>query len=184
MSSQKHHELMNNLNRCYDAVLQSSTKGITAIEISKKLGMHKTMVHRNLKTLELLKRVESQHGVWHVRPDKQAPNLEKEIVIELPTPKDQLQLTVPLELLAKEAELKNYPRLADTYRTVLEKIRETRTIKITGKNVDNLDLEKAQNLILQANQKTSKIDFKGLLKKLKKSHVNDSSKSHIDNANK
>jgi predicted ArsR family transcriptional regulator len=163
MSSQKHHEYMRNLDKCYNAVLQSSTKGITAIEISKKLGMHKTMVHRNLKTLELLKRVESQHGVWHVRPDKQSPNLEKEIVIELPIPKNEWQRVVLLEEAAKTFGGTDPDNI---FRTSLEKLEETRTIRIKGKNVDTLDLERIGNLIREVNHSFS-FNLKSLVKKLR-----------------
>ncbi len=53
------------------------------------------------------------------------------------------------------------------YETIIEKFNETRTIKITGKNVEDLDLEKVANLILQANEKSSKFNLKKKLKKLK-----------------
>ena len=74
--------------------------------------------------------------------------------------------------------------IAESVRIFPQKLRETRIIRITGKNVDNLDLEKLSNLIQQANEKSSKINFKGLLKKLKRSRLNDLLKSQIDNANK
>ena len=184
MSSQKHHELMRNLDRVYDAVLQSSTKGITAAEISKKIGMHKTMVHRNLNTLELMGKVESQHGVWRVTGEQTIRPLEKEIVIELPMPKNQWHPVAALEMLARECEEHEMPRSAAMYRIPLEKLKETRTITIRGKNVDDLDLERLGNLIQQANEKSSKLNLKSLLKKLKRSRVNDSSKNQIDNADK
>ena len=175
MSSQKHHQLMRNLDRCYDAVLQSSTKGgITAAEIAKKIGMHKTMVHHNLNTLELMGKVENQHGTWRVKTGEQTPKqLEKEIVIELPLPKDQVAPTALMEELAHEAEQSDFTRLAGTYRIFLAKLKEARTIRITGRNVDDLDLEKTQNLILQASKKTFKIDFKGLHRSLKRSLDNE-----------
>lgn len=156
---------------------QSGTKGIRAIEIKEQLGIDKTTVHRQLNRLDLRGKVESKGGRWFAKTGEQdiRPS-EKEIVIELPIPKDQLQVTALLGLLVKHAENRNFPEVAGLYRTILEKIRETRTIKITGKNVDNLDLEKAQNLILLANQKTSKIDFKGLLRSLKRSRTNNSQK--------
>jgi hypothetical protein len=171
MSNQKHHELMKNLDRCYDAVLLSSTKGISAVEISKKIGMHKTMVHRNLNTLELMGRVESQHGVWRVKTGEQTirPS-EKEIAIELPMPKNQWQQVALLEMLAREAEEHKLPRTAEMYRIPLEKLKETRTIKIRGKNVDDLDLQRLGNLIQQANEKASKFNLKRLIKNLKRSH--------------
>ena len=49
----------------------------------------------------------------------------------------------------------------------MKKFDETRTIRITGKNVDDLDLEKVANLILQANEKSSKLNVKKLIKKFK-----------------
>ena len=73
-----------------------------------------------------------------------------------------------LEALAKDCEEANLPKTANIYRIFLEKLRETRTIKITGKNVDNLDLEKLGNLIQQANEKSSKVNLKGLLKRLRR----------------
>ena len=58
------------------------------------------------------------------------------------------------------------------YRTFLEKFNETRTIRIVGKNVDDLDLEKLGELIRQATEKSSKFNFRGLFKGLKKSQPN------------
>jgi len=49
-----------------------------------------------------------------------------------------------------------------------ETLRETRTIKVKGKNVDDLDLERLGNLIKQANEKSSKVNLKGLLKSLRR----------------
>jgi DNA-binding MarR family transcriptional regulator len=169
MSSQKHHELMKNLDRCYDAVLLSSTKGITAAEISKEIGMHKTMVHRNLNTLELMGKVESQHGLWRVTGE-QTKSSEKEITIELPMPKNQWQQVTLLEMMARECEDHQLPDIAEMYRIPLEKLKETRIIKIRGKNVDDLDLQRLGNLIQQANEKTSKFNLKRLIKNLKRSH--------------
>ena len=171
MSNQKHHEYMKKLDKCYKVVLQSST-GISAVEIAKKLGIHRTTVHGYLNSLELMGRVESQHGTWHAKTREQTIKpLEKEIVIELPMPKDQWHPIAALEILAKDSEKMNFPEIAKTYRIILEKIRETRTIRIKGKNVDDLDLEKLGNLIQQANEKSSKISLKGLVKKLKRSHA-------------
>jgi hypothetical protein len=50
---------------------------------------------------------------------------------------------------------------------IIEKFNETRTIRIRGKNVDDLDLEKFGNLIEQANSKSSKFSLKGIIKGLK-----------------
>jgi hypothetical protein len=53
------------------------------------------------------------------------------------------------------------------FRTLIEKFNETKTITIRGKNVDDLDLEKVANLIQQADEKSSKVNLKGMLKRLK-----------------
>ena len=53
------------------------------------------------------------------------------------------------------------------FRTLIEQFNETRTITIRGKNVDSLDLEKMANLIQQANEKSSKVNLKSMLKKFK-----------------
>ena len=169
MSNQKHHEYMKKLDKCYNVVLQSSTKGISAVEIAKKLSIHRTTVHGYLNSLELMGKVENEHGIWRAKTGEQTIKpLEKEIVIELPMPKDQWHRIALLEALAKDWEEANFPKTANTYRIFLEKFRETRTIKIKGKNVDDLDLEKLGNLIQQANEKSSKVNLKGLLKGLKR----------------
>ena len=186
MSSPKYHQFMKNLHRCYEVVLQNTAKGgITAADTAKKLDMHKTVVHHLLNTLKALGKVEDQHGVWRVKAGEQTIRpLEKEIVIELPMPKNQWHPVMLLEMLARDCEEHEMPRTAEMYRIPIEKLKETRTITIRGKNVDDLDLQRLGNLIQQANEKSSKINLKGLLKKLKRSPVNDSLKSQIDNANK
>jgi hypothetical protein len=50
---------------------------------------------------------------------------------------------------------------------LLDKFNETRTIRIRGKNVDDLDLEKVAKLIEQASERSSSFNLKGILKKLK-----------------
>jgi hypothetical protein len=122
-----------------------------------------------------MRKVENEHGMWHAKTGEQTIRpLEKEIVIELPLPKDQAVSIGLLEVLANEAKERNFPRTAETYRTLLEKLKQTRTIEITGKNVDSLDLEKLGNLIQQANEKSSKVNLKGLFKSLKRSRTNNS----------
>ena len=79
-----------------------------------------------------------------------------------------------LEALAEDCERENLVETAKTYRILLETLRKTRTITITGKNVDTLDLEKLGNLIQQANEKSSKVSLKGLLKSLRRPHANNS----------
>jgi DNA-binding IclR family transcriptional regulator len=65
MSSKKDHEMMDNLNDCLSLVQQSSAKEISAQELSKKLGKHRATVHGYLNSLELMGKVESQHGLWY-----------------------------------------------------------------------------------------------------------------------
>jgi biotin operon repressor len=172
MSNRKDHEFKENLERCYNIVQQSSTKGISAVEVAEKLGKHRTTVHGYLNTLEYMGRVESQHGTWRVKTGEQTIKpLEKEIVIELPMPKNQWQRMALLEAMDKDWK-GTFPETESIYRILLEKFRETRTIRIKGKNVDDLDLEKLGNLIQQANEKSSKVNLKGMLKSLKRSHAN------------
>jgi DeoR/GlpR family transcriptional regulator of sugar metabolism len=92
MTNRKAHEAMERRDKIYKMVLQSSTKGIRAIEISKKLQIHKTMVYRDLNTLNIMGQVESDQGIWHAKTGGQTIKpLEKEIEIKLPIPKNQLQ---------------------------------------------------------------------------------------------
>lgn len=174
MSSQKDHEFMKNADRCYNVVLQSSAKGISADEIAEKLGVHRTTVYNYLNTLEYMGKVESHQGIWREKTGEQTIKpLEKEIVIELPMPKNEWQRMVLLEEAAKTFGATESDNI---FKTSLEKLKETRTIRITGKNVDDLDLQKISNLIQQANEKSLKVDLKSLLKKLKRSHPNNSQK--------
>jgi len=166
------------LDKCYKVVLQNSAKGISAVEVAGKLGKHRTTAYSYLNSLELMGKVENSHGMWRAKTGEQTIKpLEKEIVIELPMPKNQWQRMALLETLAKDCEYENSPKTANIYRIFLEKFRETRTIKIKGKNVDDLDLEKLGNLIQQANEKSSKVNLRGLFKKLKRSHANNAGRT-------
>jgi hypothetical protein len=168
MSSQRNHEFKENLDKCFSIVQQSRTKGINAVEVAEKMGKHRTTVHGYLNTLELTGRVENQHGLWYAKTGEQTIKpAEKEIVIELPIPRNQWQQIAALETLASYSEDRGLPSTSSVFETILETLRETRTIRITGKNVDDLDLENIGNLIQQANKKSSKVDLKGLLKNLK-----------------
>jgi sugar-specific transcriptional regulator TrmB len=159
---------MKKLDKCYKVVQQSSAKGIGAVEIAKKLGVHRTTVYGYLNSLYHRGKVESQQGIWRAKTGEQSIKpLEKEIVIELPIPENQWQRIASLEVLAKDYE-KSFSETSNLYRVCLEKLRETRTITIKGKNVDDLDLERLGNLIQQANEKSSKINLKGLLKRLRR----------------
>jgi len=169
MSDKRDVESTKNLNRCYNVVLQSSTKGISAIDIAKQLHLHKTTIHKYLKTLEYMGKVENEQGIYRVRKGEHtAQPLEKEIVIELPMPEKQWQRMALLEAMDKDWK-GTFPETTSLYRICLEKLRETRTIKIRGKNVDDLDLERLGNLVQQANEKSSLFNFKGLFKSLKRS---------------
>ena len=169
MSNQKHHEFTKSLEKCYNIVLQSSAKGgISAVEIAEKLGKHRTTVHNYLNTLEYMGKVENEHGTWRAKTGEQTIKpLEKEIVIELPLPENQWQRISALEMLSRDWET-SFSKNSNLYRICLEKLRETRTIRIKGKNVDDLDLEKLGILIQQANEKSSKVNLRRLLKSLKR----------------
>jgi biotin operon repressor len=173
MSTKKDHDFKENLEKCFTIVRQSSTRGISAVEVAEKLGMHRTTVHGYLNTLEYRGKVENQHGTWRATMEEQPKPLEKEIVIELPLPEKEWQRMTMLESMA---ELFHDPeqKRANTFEIALEKFKETRTIRIKGKNVDDLDLEKLGNLIQQANEKSSKVSLKGLFKSLKRQHTNTS----------
>jgi transposase len=158
MTKRKDHENMDKLDSCYKLVQQNSTKGgIRAVDIAEKLCVHKTTVYPYLNSLELAGKVYSDQGLW------KATTGEKTIK---PLEKVFPEMTL-LELLANRGRDSGYPRTAKMYETMIEKFNETRTIKITGKNVDDLDLENVANLILQANEKSSKFNLKRKLKKLK-----------------
>ena len=74
-----------------------------------------------------------------------------------------------LEHFAQDWE-KTFPNSPENaYRISLNKLRETRTIRIKGKNVDDIDLQKIGNLIQQANEKSPIAYLKGLFKGSKKS---------------
>lgn len=168
MSNRKKHEFMEKLDRCYNVVLQSCAKGISAVDIAEKLDVHRTTVHSYLNTLEYMGKVRNEHGLWYAEMGKQgSERLDKEIVIELPIPKDQWVEISLLDYEAKRIE-KELPKSAELIRVLLEKLKETRVIKIKGKNVDSLDLEKLQSLILQAHEKGSKVKSRNLLEHLKR----------------
>jgi sugar-specific transcriptional regulator TrmB len=175
MSNRKDRENMNKLDRCYKVVLQSRAKGIRADEIAGKLGVHRTTVYNYLGSLQLMGKVESEQGIWRAKTGEQTIKpLEKEIVIELPMPENKWLDMARLELLANYGEDVGYSKVAKMLGTIIEKFNETRTIKIKGKNVDDLDLEKLGNLIQQANKKSSKVNLRSLFKSLKKSRPDNS----------
>jgi sugar-specific transcriptional regulator TrmB len=165
---------MERLDKIYNIVLRSSTKGIRAVEIASKLNIHKTMVYRDLNSLYLMGKVESDHGIWRAKTGEQTIKpLEKEIVIELPMPKSEWQRMALLEHFAQDWE-ETFPNTKSAYRISLEKLKETRTIRIRGKNVDDLDLQKLGNLIQQANEKSSIAYLRSLFKGLKRGNSKNS----------
>jgi hypothetical protein len=166
---------MEKMDKCYKVVQQSSTRGINAAEIGKKLGIHRSTVHRYLVSLELWGKVENTGGLWRAKTGEQTIKpLEKEIEIELPMPKSEWQRTALLEHMAQDWE-KTFPNSPENaYRISLNKLRETRTIRVKGKNVDELDLEKIANLIKQANERSSIAYLKGLFKGFKKGNSKES----------
>jgi hypothetical protein len=168
MTNKRKRKLMENLDNCYKVVLQSSSKGINAVGISEKLGVHRTTVHNYLNSLELTGKVYNEHGLWFARKDEhEIRPVAKEIVIELPTPKDHIIEESLLEICAKELPENTFPKCAGSLNILLEKLKQTRTIKITAKNVENIDLENLQSLILQAYEDSSKLKSRSLRKYLK-----------------
>ena len=160
---------MKKLDKCYTVVRQSSAKGISAAEVARKLNIHRTTAYHYLNSLELMGKVEGKNRLWYAKTGEQTTKpLEREIEIELPMPKNQLQPVMALEMLAQHSEDQGMKRLANLYKVMLETLRETRTIKIKGKNVDDLDLEKLGELIQQATKKSSRFNLKGLFKGSKK----------------
>ena len=163
MSNQKHHKSMDTMDKVCKIVRQSS-HGIKAIEIAKRLGIHKTTAHRALFSLEQLGMVESKGGIWLPKTGEQTIKpLEKEIVIELPIPRNEWQR---IALLKDMARLFGEKDPDNMFKTSLQTLEETRTIRITGKNVDDLDLQKIATMVQQANQSFSS-KVKQLLKKFR-----------------
>jgi hypothetical protein len=168
MSTKKDHEAMDTLEQCFRLIQQSSAKGISAIEISKKLGKHRTTIHGYLTTLNYTGRVESRNGLWYPKAGQQTiMPLEKEIIIELPMPKNKWYDIARLQVHADYMKNMGMSGVANMENTIIEKFNETRRIRIIGRNVEDLDMEKVGNLILQANEKSSKVSFKRFLKNLK-----------------
>jgi len=74
-------DFMENLNSIYKVVLQSSSKGISAYEIAKRIikekqldttpEKYRTTVHRYLNTLELMGKVYSEKGLWFAKPESE-----------------------------------------------------------------------------------------------------------------
>jgi sugar-specific transcriptional regulator TrmB len=159
---------MKKLDKCYRVVLQSSAKGMKADEIAGKLGIHRTTVYDYLNSLRLMGKVESDQGIWRAKTGEQTIKpLEKEIVIELPIPKNQLNYVARLAAYNVHLEHIGFSGIVEMNKAILEKFDEARTIRIKGKNVDDLELQKIGNLIREATTKSSKFNLRGLFKSLK-----------------
>ena len=157
------------LDSCYKLVQQSSPKGgVRAIEIAEKFKVAKSTVHDRLNSLYHRGQVYSDQGLWKATTEeKTIKSLEKEIVIELPLPKDEWRRVALLEHFARDWENCSPNANENPFRITLEKFNETRTIKIKGKNVDDLDLEKMAVLAQQAIEKSSSFNLKSILRKFK-----------------
>lgn len=130
--------------------------------------MHRTTIHKHLNSLELMGKVESQQGPWVTKTGEQTIKpLEKEIVIELPMPKNKWFEVGRLQIPANYMKSIGFSEVAKMDETMIEKFNETRTIKIRGKNVDDIDLEKLGNLIQQASEKSSGFSLNRFIKGLK-----------------
>lgn len=168
MSNKRRRKLLDSLNSCYNVVLQSSAKGINTVDIAERLGVHRTTVHNYLTSLEFRGKIYNEHGVWFAKTgEHEIKSSEKEIIIELPVPKDQLVEESILEIYAKQNAEMQLPQTTEMMNLLLKKLKETRTIKIIGKNVDNLDLASLQSLILDAYETSSKLKSRNLRKHLK-----------------
>jgi len=169
MLDKKDHENMLKLDSCYKLVQQSSAKGgIRAVDIAEKLNISKSTVHDRLNSLQFAGKVYSDQGLWKATTGEQTIKpLEKEIVIELPLPEKKFPDIARLAVFIDYMKDMGATGVAKMAETIMEKYNETRTIKIKGKNVDDLDLEKIAVMIQQANEKSSKVNVKRLLKKFK-----------------
>ncbi len=169
MTKRKQHQNMEKLDSCYKLVQQSSTKGgIRATEIGRKMEVHRTTAHKYLISLEFMGKVYSDQGLWRAKTGEQTIKpLEKEIEIMLPLPEDEWRRVALLEHFAVDWENCSPNAKENPFRITLEKFNETRTIKIKGKNVDDLDLEKMAVLAQQAIEKNSSFNLKSILRKFK-----------------
>jgi biotin operon repressor len=171
MSSKKDHEMMDNLDSCLSLVKQSSAKGISAQDLAKKLGKHRTTIHSYLTSLELRGQVESKHGLWYPREivekitNSKKNSTEKEIIIRLPLPKSDVNRMILLD----NADQHFSSRRDNIYRKSIDRLEETRTIRIIGKNVDDLELQKIAEVVKEATESSYKNWFRNPFKKSKKS---------------
>lgn len=171
MSGKRAWKSKENLEKCYDIVLQSGAKGISVNDIATKLGKFRTSVYDYLYKLEREGRVVNRHSIWYANTEEpEIKPLVKEVAIKLPLSKRDWQREVLLEHSANVFGRAN--QSDNIFRISLDKLEETRTIRIIGKNVDDLTMQKIENLIKQANEKSFTVNLKGLFKGFKKSSSN------------
>ena len=175
MSGRKVRKSNINLEECYKLVRQNGSKGISAADLARKMGKDRSTIYDYLNSLEVRGRVLSTHGLWYAKtesPTKQETTnqlSEKEIEIVLPMPKNKWFDAARLKAHADYLEDLGMKKTAKIEKTILEKLDETRTIRIRGKNVDDIDLEKIGNLIQKATERSSTFSFGGIFKRLRKS---------------
>jgi len=166
MSPKKDHESMEKRQQILEIIQQSSPKGgIRVIEISEKVGLYRTTVYDYVNALYNRGLIESDQGRWKVNTagEKVQP-LEKEIVIKLPLPRSEWQRMV----LLKDASTKfSAGREDNIFKQSLDALEETRTIRVTGKNVDVLDLQKISELVKEATESSYKVKLRNIFKKPK-----------------
>lgn len=162
-------QFMEKLDSIYKVVQQSSPKGISAIEIAKRLGRpesYRTTVHRYLNTLELMEKVRNEKGLWFPKEPKENSILGKEIelTIELPILNgQQAKAEAALKVLGEYfgEDLNQIKKIIEKY---LESLKEARTVKIKGRNIDAIK-EQLPKLIEEALQKQNKIKHKRFWKR-------------------
>ncbi|MCD6241839.1 HTH domain-containing protein [Candidatus Bathyarchaeota archaeon] len=151
MSHKSKRKFMDNLERCYKLLQQSSSKGIRAVEVASKLGVHRTTAHSYLNTLELMGKVYSEHGLWYAKDRKDESIGEKEIELTIKLPpldEEERQREAELRYIAEKYGL-------ESLKLRLKFLEELRTIKIKGKNIEDIK-EQLPKLIIETLEKTRK----------------------------
>ncbi|MEM2104516.1 MAG: hypothetical protein QW717_06480 [Candidatus Bathyarchaeia archaeon] len=165
----KKHEYMEKLDSIYKVVQQSST-GISAVGIAKKLGKpesYRTTVHRYLNTLELMGKVYSEKGLWYAKEPKENSIIGKEIELTIELPILDKEIAVAEAQLRVLCEALKEINADDPLKTFLEALKDARTIKIKGRNIEAIK-EQLPKLIEEALQKQNKLKNKSFWRRLTK----------------